>query len=330
MRRLLATVLIALLPLAAMAQWAPNQQPDARTATYGVLALAPTPGDSGVVVPLWQSADGRLLALVADSDSPSAPAGASPRWDLHLVDASAFMSTGVRWDISPHLYTRAGVNRWATVQPLAADCDAVAAHGAGSACDTNRIPAWLGGEVGGGFRNGSFNVDVGISWLNRGAPMTASPADTSVGYQPGLYGIPGNLIDSLDGLNASGSMQVGDGGTRLSLGASIGRLQLLPGSVVGLDAIDKKALSFGVGHGSISGVVVGRVMQPVAGLYGADGALGQDWNAIDLGFTWRLPWQGELSVGAQNVWSSHQVVSPQAPLDPAQHRMPYIQYHQDL
>jgi len=54
------------------------------------------------------------------------------------------------------------------------------------------------------------------------------------------------------------------------------------------------------------------------------------WSAIDLGVTWRLPWRGELSVGAQNVWSSGNAPSSPAGPEPDQSRTPYVQYHQDL
>jgi hypothetical protein len=55
------------------------------------------------------------------------------------------------------------------------------------------------------------------------------------------------------------------------------------------------------------------------------------WNSIDLGVTWRLPWQGSLSFGAQNIWSSGNATNtPAGPPQPDQSRTPYVQYHQDL
>ena len=53
-------------------------------------------------------------------------------------------------------------------------------------------------------------------------------------------------------------------------------------------------------------------------------------SAIDLGVTWRLPWRGELSVGAQNVWSSGNAPNSPTGPEPDQSRTPYVQYHQDL
>jgi len=46
-----------------------------------------------------------------------------------------------------------------------------------------------------------------------------------------------------------------------------------------------------------------------------------------LGVSWRTPWAGVLSVGAQNILSS----SPSSVRDgEGQARTPYIQYRQDL
>jgi hypothetical protein len=46
--------------------------------------------------------------------------------------------------------------------------------------------------------------------------------------------------------------------------------------------------------------------------------------------TWRLPWSGSLSVGAQNLWSSGTPANTPVGPEPDQSRTPYVQYHQDL
>lgn len=338
LRRLLAILLITLVPGLAVAQWAPRgATPPLSNAQASLLTLTSTNGSSNVVVPLWQSADGHLLALVVDNEPPGdgSLAHSGDVMDLHLVDASAFMSTGIRWNLSPHVYTRAGVNQWTAAERAAAGCSAPAASRIGNeqSCLSSGVPAWLGGEIGAGFNVRGFSLDVGANWLDNTLSHQLPRVVSGNLVAPRLLGIPGNFVDSLEGINARGSMRFGDSDTRVSLGASMGRMQLLPGSIVGMDAIDQKALSFGVGSGAISGVVVGRIMQPVtAGNSFNDALPGQRWSAVDLGITWRLPWQGELRVGAQNLWSSG--AAPQAtqhaPVDPAQQRMPYIQYHQEL
>ena len=56
--------------------------------------------------------------------------------------------------------------------------------------------------------------------------------------------------------------------------------------------------------------------------------VGKKWTALDLGVSWRTPWRGEISVGAQNLWSAPLDAPRDA--DPNQARTPYIQYRQDL
>jgi hypothetical protein len=135
-------------------------------------------------------------------------------------------------------------------------------------------------------------------------------------------------FDSSTQFNARGRMALGSK-SGIDIGASVGRIRLLPGNALGLNTLDQKALSFGVDHGSISGNIVGRVMQPEAGVPGSLPA-DRRWSSIDLGVTWHLPWQGSLSFGAQNVWSSGNSAATPAGPEPDQSRTPYVQYHQDL
>jgi hypothetical protein len=61
---------------------------------------------------------------------------------------------------------------------------------------------------------------------------------------------------------------------------------------------------------------------------------GNVWGGIDLGLSWRTPWQGKLTLGARNVVTSGK---PPTYLDPKrapdavdQERVPYVRYEQDL
>jgi hypothetical protein len=146
------------------------------------------------------------------------------------------------------------------------------------------------------------------------------------GAVPGVNGLAD--FDSSTRLSARGRLAL-TGNSGIVVGASMGRVRLLPGNLLGLNTLDQKALSFGIDHGSISGNVIGRTMQPEMGVpssFSSD----RRWNSIDLGVTWRLPWQGSLSFGAQNVWSSGNTPNTPAGPEPDQSRTPYVQYHQDL
>lgn len=332
---MLASVLLCVLPTLAAAQaWVPPAEvtPQLRPPTTAV--------DSGPgewVLPVWRTADGRWMALAvtgssraiapfkqgSDSEVTAVPLTTT---GLELVDASSVLSSGVRWSLAPNLFARAGVNQ--RVEAIGPNCSATALSALDAACD--RTPLWLGGELGGGYQSGDFRFDLGVSWLDHVEEAVPSmlPANTFVG--PGLLGVPPEFVDSLSGVKARGSMRLGESGTSVSVGASMGRLSLFPGAGLGLQGIDQKALSLGVGTGPINGLIVGRVMQPMQDLSNPLAEAGRTWSAIDLGITLRLPWEGEISVGAQNVWSSGAAPLPSAATDPAQRRVPYIQYHQEL
>ncbi|HEX7815642.1 hypothetical protein [Dyella sp.] len=193
------------------------------------------------------------------------------------------------------------------------------------------------------------------SWVNSGAPRVIG-SELGVTYNTGRYSLglsagatsvpnsstlprllPGGALGSVNGLssfdssaqlNARGRLAL-DSKSGIDLGASVGRVRLLPGNLLGISTLDQKALSFGVDRGPLSGSIVGRTLQPQAGIPGAYNA-DRHWNSIDLGVTLRLPWQGELSIGAQNVWSSGNGANTPAGPEPDQSRTPYVQYHQDL
>jgi len=55
------------------------------------------------------------------------------------------------------------------------------------------------------------------------------------------------------------------------------------------------------------------------------------WEGLGLGVTWRTPWSGQLSVGADNVISRGK--NPFSPVDAQgddEGTVPYVRYEQDL
>ncbi|MEZ5457627.1 MAG: hypothetical protein R3F04_16230 [Lysobacteraceae bacterium] len=72
-----------------------------------------------------------------------------------------------------------------------------------------------------------------------------------------------------------------------------------------------------------------------AGIRGSQAQLGLErLKSVDVGVTWRTPWQGELSVGATQYWSRGDAGQwPLRELPVAEEtngRVPYVRYHQDL
>ena len=303
MRRLAIMLLILLMPVAAagqtlsgdsaLAQRLLSQPPDQMTEV-----------EPGVMVPLWRGAGGRLLTLRADRRTGAAALRQNAPLSLHVVDAATVMTTGLEYGLGPRLQAHAEVSEhsWA-----------------------NQRSNVLGSEIGATYDAGRYSLGLSVgtqSIPNNGAALPR----VLPGAAPGVDGL--YSFDNSAQVNARGRLALGSK-SGIDLGASVGRIHLLPGNLLGISTLDQKALSFGVDHGAISGILTGRTMAPQAGLPGNFDAE-RRWNSIDLGVTWRLPWSGSLSVGAQNLWSSGTPVNTPVGPEPDQSRTPYVQYHQDL
>ncbi|MDR6936824.1 hypothetical protein [Luteibacter sp. 3190] len=312
MRRSLLTMLL-LMPLAAAGQVAPVGQ-DA-TANRLLGAGGPTDPSS---VPLWRAPDGRALSLRSDDRAdPTQPLALRP------VESGPALTSGLQYDIGPRVQAHASVSGQGWIN----SAESCGAGSRGDRCSTPGAPPRIvGSEVGATYRGSGYSVGLGVGSSRPTGTGAALPR-----VLPGLAtasGLPIGALSSSTEFNAHGRVDLG-ARSGIDLGASIGRIRLLPGNLLGIGSVDQKALSFGVDRGPLSGLITGRTMQPEAN---AVNGLNPDrrWSAIDLGVTWRLPWRGELSVGAQNVWSSGNAPSGPVGPEPDQSRTPYVQYHQDL
>jgi hypothetical protein len=117
--------------------------------------------------------------------------------------------------------------------------------------------------------------------------------------------------------------------SRIGISLALARAQLHGSPGTAPTALDQGALSFTLEQGNLGAIIGTRVID----LPGLKDFL--PWAGLDLGVSWRLPWQGVISVGAQNLISRGS--PPEAGLDPvlddsaeAFERIPYVRYHQDL
>jgi hypothetical protein len=265
MRRLSALLLLSLLPLAAAGQTVSGDNALAQH-------LLSQPSDQltevepGMVVPLWRSADGRLLALKADRSSEAEALRNNAPLAFHAVDASSVMTTGLQYVLAPNLQAHAEISEHSWV---------------------NQPSRVFGSEVGATYSLGRYSVGVSVAANSTPDNNVALPR-VLPGAAPGVDGLAS--FDSSAQLNARGRLALGNK-SGIDLGASVGRIHLLPGNLLGVNTMDQKALSFGVDHGPLSGTLIGRTMQPQAGIPGSLNA-DRRWNSIDLGVTWRLPWRG--------------------------------------
>lgn len=351
MRLFAAILLLVMLPGANQAQTLVRAEQPVIDSAVPSLAKQTLPGTN---LPLWSTPDGRILAMVAfGAPSHGAPAlpqspqiGSAADWQL--IDITNFVTGGLSLRFGNNITTYANLGRGIVLEPLnpaalSVGCNAWQQWSTGAPCASAprqtfaesgamRIGAQLGAD------NFDLDLNYGLSWLRYadqpGLDSNLAPASSlfaGIGNEslPTLI-VPGVQFAGMRnfGVGALGHWRF-DEDQSFDLGATLSRIRFeLPGSALS-PILDQAALSFGVHHGDFSGVAVGRVLgssDPLAG--------GQHWSSLDLGVSWRAPWRGIFSVGAQNLWSSGGpplLTNPATPaVDPNQARVPYVQYHQDL
>jgi hypothetical protein len=287
--------------------------------------------------------------MVAFHSSPGAPVlpqspQISSAADWQLVDITNFVNGGLSLRFNGNIGTYASFGRGIVLAPLnsaaaSLGCDSSFAFTLETLCPTrnaiaNRGEFRVGTDVSAG--NFDFDLNYGIAWLRNEnqAHIDGAPPAQDLFATFGNAALPTLVIPTqqISGMLNSGIGVEGrwhwDETQSLDIGAALSRLQFdLPGNPLA-PVFNQAALSFGVHRGDFSGVIIGRVLGPADPL-----ANGQHWSSLDLGISWRAPWRGVFSIGAQNLWSSgtppllnetaHEV-------DPSQARVPYVQYHQDL
>lgn len=343
MLRLAKVLLLSLFPLAGMAQTLPSLVPasnDGRTPLVDeLLALdsrgQPMLAQGAPVLPIWSGSNGQLLAVVAlprdwaTSPLPTAtPAYGGPS-DWHLVGSSAASASGLRWQFGDGLRAEAMLGQYlsAATVPCAADT-----------CGFAKTSHWSHGSLtaalgmGWSTADGGLDLSYGLSWLqSQGAPATLGSLASAGSALVPVLTLPNAqtfTLDSETSVYARGRWQF-ESGPALDVAASYGhgRASAIGATPIpfgpGID-LDQLSLSLGMDAGSLRGAIVGHVLSSDDPMLA-----GKRWTTLDLGVSWRTPWSGELSVGAQNLLSSPLNASPRE-AESQQTRTPYIQYRQDL
>ena len=110
----------------------------------------------------------------------------------------------------------------------------------------------------------------------------------------------------------------------VSIAGTVAKARLVPASEAAPDLADRwssKSVTLGGGYGAFGASVVGHVLdtpgQPA-------------WSGLGVGLTWRTPWSGQLTVGADNVVTrGKNPFSASSPED-GEGTVPYVRYEQDL
>ena len=323
MKPYFATLMLSLLPLAALAQQ-PVASPSATPLVDRLLATDLGGDAAAPVLPIWSGVDGQLLAVVALPPGWVAPGQAAlpNRFGASAWNPAGLTSTGggLSLQFSNGLRLDALLSQYTPVLAPCAlgNCLAATEPAAGAA----------GGMLGMGWTSvqGTVDLSYGLSWLRSTLPLGV----TDVGFDPlptldagGGLGLLPRLVDEESALFARGRWRF-DQDRALDLTASYARLHgsRLAGAALPAVDLDQLSLSLGLDVGSLRGAIVGHVLRSDDPLLA-----GKRWTTLDLGISWRTPWAGELSVGAQNILSA----PSGSPRDSdGQARTPYIQYRQDL
>ena len=360
MRHWIPTLLIAALPATALAQSVVGNNVGADNAPPSLfvdqlLSSGTTNREivsASQVMPLWSTPDGHVLAMMAIAENGVPALPRSPQIgsvaDWQWVDVTNFVSAGLllrsNTNLSSHIAFSGGNTATNYALPGVL-CNRSNSLDSGTAACAASTPSSRYGAVHLGTDlalNDTVGVDLsyGLSWLRRDITTLPStnltPAwdllsGSGTGILPTLI-IPGAELANIQnsGVSALTHWRLNDDGETLNLGASLGRVQLSGIGNIPLANFNQATVGLGLHYGSFSGTVIGRVLGPADPINGT-----QRWSGLDLGISWRTPWQGEFSVGAQNLWSSGSLPTLAEPasareIDPNQARVPYVQYHQDL
>ncbi len=271
-----------------------------------LLALGATAGayaqskDTRTVLPVWNKGSGKVEALLYLEPTGEQVAGARWHFGRNSLDAAFGLSSG------DSLGLLCSSTRGTSISGLASQC----------------MLASLGDDDDGLSRRFSgtaaFNRGTGRVGLTAGSGREALPAWLAGGSRAGAARLEQN------DLTVFGQKNIGREGF-VSIGGTFAKARLVPIADAGpllADRWDSRSLTLGAGYGNFSGNIIGRVVD-VPGQPGK-------WEGLGVGITWRTPWSGQLTVGAENVISRGK--NPFSPHNESNDdgTVPYVRYEQDL
>ena len=267
------------------------------TGAHAQSKSAPSKRDS-TVLPVWNNTSGKVEAVL-------------------LLEPTGEASAGARW--------RLGSNT------LGAAFGLVAGDSLGLVCNRqNGIASNIGNlisncalaELSNDHDGGSQRISAGATLSRPGGKLGLSAGTGRDNLPVWLSSNAGAKVEEND-LAVFGQKNVGREGF-VRIGGAVARARLVPIADVPAmaDRWNSKSLSVGGGYGAFSANIVGRVVD-VPGQPGK-------WEGLGLGLTWRTPWSGQLTVGAENV-----VTRGKNPFSPNNSNndegtVPYVRYEQDL
>lgn len=253
------------------------------------------------ILPIWNNASGKVEAVL-------------------YLEPTGDTATGARWHFGKYsLDTKIGLGAG---DSLALLCDRKT--GISSAIGSLTENCFVG-ALDNQYGSPSRRVSAGAV-LNRGGTRLGVSGGSGRDTLPGwlIAGGMNNTQLEQNDLTLFAEKSIGRNGV-VSIGGTTARARLVPAADLPADLTDRwntTSLSIGGGVGAFSANIIGRVVD-VPGRSGK-------WEGLGLGVTWRTPWSGQLTVGAENV-----VTRGKNPFSPSNGNdddgtVPYVRYEQDL
>ena len=266
----------------------------------GAHAQSTGPRKDAEMLPVWNNTSGKLEAILLLEPTGASPAGARWRVGSNSLDAAfgldAGNTLGLVCDRRTGLAT--GIGNLANHCMLAA-LDHDNRNDGNRQAGLGALLSRPGSRVGAALNTGRENLPA---WLSPGGRTSKMKQNSLTVY---------------------GEKNIGREAT-VSIGGTWARARLIPaGDVPALaDQWNSRSVTVGAGVGDFSANIVGRVID-------TQSEPGR-WEGLGVGLTWRTPWSGQLTVGAENVVTRGK--NPFAPADAEKDEgtVPYVRYEQDL
>ncbi|WP_372017708.1 XOO1806 family protein [Pseudoxanthomonas sp. 10H] len=278
----------------------------AASVTHAQSRPASAPVDKQTVLPVWNKGSGKVEAILLLE--PTGEAGPGARWRFGNTSLDAAFGLGAGNSLGLLCSGPGGGD----INSLASHCLLASLGADGRNSAAHRLSATTAIS-----RQGNrFGLTAGTT---QGAAL---PAWLSADGGTALA--RGDHVEQND-LQVFGQKSLGEE-AYVSIAGTYARARLVPlaDAAPGLaDRWDSKSLSVGGGYGPFSANIVGRVVD-------VPGQPDSKWEGLGLGLTWRTPWSGQLTVGAENVVSRGKNPFSPSNGDADEGTVPYVRYEQGL
>ena len=256
------------------------------------------------VLPVWNDTSGKFEAYLVLEPTEDAETGARFRFGNTSLDATFGLQAGDSLALLCKFKNGVG----SAIGSLANNC-LLASLGDGLDADS-----------------GSRHVSATAALSRGGGKLGLTAGSGHDTLPPWLMpGVVGQGKADIRDLGVFAQKNIGSQGY-VSIAGTVAKARLVPASQVPelTDRWSSKSLTVGGGFGAFGASIVGHVV---------DTPGEPKWSGLGLGLTWRTPWSGQLTVGADNV-----VTRGKNPFSAAGNgaaadgdgTVPYVRYEQDL